>query len=152
MRKLGGYKSAGYPMASVYTRTLARMQEALLLCRMLQGWIDDDLEAGDGIRRCVHVSLKPGSSGRGLIEAPRGALGHWLKVGGDGRISNYQVVAPTTWNASPKCGELKSGPIELALLGCQTTPYGYLPNSEANPVGLYHVVRSFDPCVSCAVH
>ncbi len=152
MRKLGGYKSAGYPMASVYTRTLARMQEALLLCRMLQGWIDDDLEAGDGIRRCVHVSPKPGSSGRGLIEAPRGALGHWLKVGDDGRISNYQVVAPTTWNASPKCGELKSGPIELALLGCQTTPYGYVPGSEANPVGLYHVVRSFDPCVSCAVH
>jgi methanophenazine hydrogenase, large subunit len=61
-------------------------------------------------------------------------------------------VAPTTWNASPMCSELKNGPMELALLGSQTTPSGYLPGSETNPVGLYHVIRSFDPCVSCAVH
>jgi len=149
MQKLAGHRSAGYPLASVYTRTLARMQETLLLCRMLKGWIDG-LDAGG--RYCVRVTPGPGSAGRGLIEAPRGALGHWLAVGGDGKVSNYQVVAPTTWNASPKCSELKSGPIELALLGGQTTPSGYLPGSEANPVGLYHIVRSFDPCVSCAVH
>ena len=76
----------------------------------------------------------------------------WLRVDSEGRISNYQVVAPTTWNASPKCSELKNGPLELALLGGQTTPSGYLPGSEANPVGLYHTIRSFDPCVACAVH
>lgn len=148
MRRLSSASS--YPLASVYTRVLARMQETLLLSRMLRGWIGD-LEVV-GRKYCVPVAPRQNRAGSGLIEAPRGALGHWLRVDGGGRISNYQVVAPTTWNASPKCGELKNGPIELALLGGQTTPSGYLPGSEANPVGLYHVIRSFDPCVACAVH
>jgi F420-nonreducing hydrogenase I large subunit len=146
MRQLG---FASYPMASVYTRVLARMQEALLVSRMLRGWIDD-LESGQ--KYCVPVSMRQNRTGSGLIEAPRGALGHWLRVDRGGRISNYQVVAPTTWNASPKCSELKNGPVELALIGGQTTPSGYLPGSESNPVGLYHIIRSFDPCVACAVH
>jgi len=143
--------SASYPKASVYTRVLARMQETLLVSRMLRRWAGD-LEPGGGRRYSVSVAMRQNRSGSGLIEAPRGALGHWLRVGGGGRISNYQVVAPTTWNASPKCSERKYGPIELALLGGQTTPSGYLPGSEANPVGLYHTIRSFDPCVACAVH
>jgi len=138
-----------YPPANVYTRVLARMQETLLLSRMLRGWIGDLDSAG---KYCVSLAVRPNVWGSGLIEAPRGALGHWLRVDGSGRISNYQVVAPTTWNASPKCSELKCGPIELALLGGQTTPFGYLPGSEANPVGLYHTIRSFDPCIACAVH
>jgi hydrogenase large subunit len=141
-----------YPMASVYTRTVARMQETLLLSRMLHGWMGDLEVSDNGRRYSVPVTLRAGSSGSGLIEAPRGALGHWLAISKDGRISNYQVVAPTTWNASPMCSEQKNGPIELALLGSKTTPSGYLPGSESTPVGIYHVVRSFDPCVSCAVH
>jgi hydrogenase large subunit len=146
MRRLS---ASSYPPASVYTRILARMQETLLLSRLLRSWIGD-LEIGR--KYCVPLSLRQNEAGSGLIEAPRGALGHWLGVDGEGRISNYQVVAPTTWNASPRCTEQKNGPIELALLGGQTTPSGYLPGSEANPVGLYHVIRSFDPCVACAVH
>jgi len=141
--------NSAYPPASVYTRILARMQETLLLSRMLRGWIGD---LDSGRKYYVPVAIRQNRAGSGLIEAPRGALGHWLRVDGGGRISNYQVVAPTTWNASPKCSELKYGPIELALLGGQTTPSGYLPGSEANPVGLYHIIRSFDPCVACAVH
>lgn len=153
MRSLYERNSASsYPMASVYTRVVARMQETLLLSRMLQGWIGDLEVSGSGRKYSVPVAMKQNKSGSGLIEAPRGALGHWLRVDSEGRISNYQVVAPTTWNASPKCSELKNGPIELALLGGQTTPSGYLPGSESNPVGLYHVIRSFDPCVACAVH
>jgi hydrogenase large subunit len=100
----------------------------------------------------VPVDLAQNRAGAGLVEAPRGALGHWLRGDAGGLISNYQVVAPSTWNASPKCSEQKYGPIELALLGGETTPFGYLPGSEANPLGLYHIIRSFDPCVACAVH
>ena len=145
--------TGNYPMASVYTRILARMQETLLTVRMLNGWVSNDLAiSNDGRKYSVPITLKPGRTGSGMIEAPRGALGHWLKADPAGKISNYQIISPTTWNASPKCSELKLGPIELALMGSQTTPSGYLPGSEANPVGLYHVVRSFDPCVSCAVH
>jgi methanophenazine hydrogenase, large subunit len=141
--------SPAYPKASVYTRVLARMQEALLVSRMLKGWIGD---MDSGRRYCVPVAMAQNRAGSGLMEAPRGALGHWLRVDGGGLISNYQVVAPTTWNASPKCSEQKYGPMELALLGGQTTPSGYLPDSEKNPIGLYHTIRSFDPCVACAVH
>ncbi len=154
MRRLSGRKFAPdspYFMVSVYTRILARMQETLLLSRMLRGWLSE-LEPGGGRRYYVPVAPGQNKSGSGLIEAPRGALGHWLRVDGRGKISGYQVVAPTTWNASPACSDLKSGPVELALLGGRTTPAGYLPGSEANPVGLYHTIRSFDPCVACAVH
>lgn len=144
--------SVNYPVASVYTRTIARMQETLLLSRLLHSWLED-LGAGEGGRKySVPVTLKAGRTGGGLVEAPRGALGHWLKVGSDLTVSNYQVVAPTTWNASPLCSDKKSGPLELALLGSRTTPSGYIPGSEANPVGIYHVIRSFDPCSACAVH
>ncbi len=141
-----------YPMASVYTRTVARMQETLLVSRLLHEWLDDLGAADSGRKYSVPVSMKPNRAGSGLIEAPRGSLGHWLKVGKDQKISNYQVVAPTTWNASPRCSEQKGGPMELALLGCSTTPSGYLPGSESNPVSIYHVIRSFDPCAACAVH
>jgi hydrogenase large subunit len=145
--------SSNYPMASVYTRMVARMQETLVLSRMVSQWINNDLEiSSNGRKYSLPVSKIPNSTGIGLMDAPRGALGHWLKVDGSGAIANYQVIAPTTWNASPRDSQQKSGPIELALMGSSTTPSGYIPGSETDPVGLYHVVRSFDPCVACAVH
>ena len=77
-----------------------------------------------------------------LVEAARGSLGHWITVEG-GRIANYQIVSPTTWNFSPRDGEGTPGPLEQALVG---TPVG-----EGN-VAVQHVVRSFDPCMVCTVH
>lgn len=141
-----------YPLASVYTRTVARMQEMLLLSRMLQNWAGDLKVSENGRKYSITINMKPSKSGAGLLEAPRGALGHWLRVDSLGRIGNYQIVSPTTWNASPRGSDLKSGPIELALLGGKIMPSGYIPGSENNPMSIYHVVRSFDPCVSCAVH
>src|SRR5205807_9025638 len=38
--------------------------------------------------------------GVGMMEAPRGALAHWLTIE-EGRIGNYQAVVPSTWNAGP---------------------------------------------------
>ena len=155
MQKLYGSNplaSVTYPMASVYTRIAARMQEMLLLSRMLQGWAGDLEISGNGKKYSVPLEIKPSTSGAGLLEAPRGALGHWLSMNSAGRIDNYQIISPTTWNASPKGSDLKPGPIELALMGGKIMPSGYIPGSENNPLAIYHVVRSFDPCVSCAVH
>lgn len=146
-------KERSYPMASVYTRTLARMQETLIVAKMLGNWIYDDLETGGrDTKYYVPLEVKPRKTGMGLVEAPRGALGHWVKLDSSGRILNYQIISPTTWNASPRDSDMKCGPIELALLGAKTTPLGNFPNSETNPLSIYHIVRSFDPCVSCAVH
>ena len=155
MQKLYGSNpkaSVIYPMASVYTRIAARMQEMLLLSRMLQGWAGDLEVSDNGRKYSVSFEITPSKSGAGLLEAPRGALGHWMSMNSAGKIGNYQIISPTTWNASPKGSDLKSGPMELALMGGKIMPSGYIPGAENNPLAIYHVVRSFDPCVSCAVH
>jgi hydrogenase large subunit len=140
-------------MTSVYTRTLSRMQETLVVARMLGDWINNDLEAHASARRyCVPVTLKSDRTGACLTEAPRGMLGHWIRADHNGRIAGYQIVSPTTWNASPRDSETRYGPMELSTIGIKTTPRGNMPGSEANPLSLYHIIRSFDPCVSCAVH
>ena len=63
----------------------------------------------------------------------------------DGCIEHYQIIAPTTWNASPRDDNGKRGPIEEALIG---TPV----KDSNNPVEVGHVVRSFDLCMVCSVH
>jgi hydrogenase large subunit len=145
--------SRNYTMTSAYVRALSRMQETLVVARLLGQWINNDLEIhGDPRRYCIPVAAGAGRSGAGMIEAPRGTLGHWTRLDGSGRIKDYQIVSPTTWNASPRDSETKYGPMELASIGIKTTPRGNLPGSEANPLSLYHIIRSFDPCMSCAVH
>ncbi len=81
--------------------------------------------------------------GAGLVEAARGALGHWLRVRA-GRIETYQIVAPTTWNFSPRDAEGVPGPLEAALEGA--------PAPGPDPIAVQHIVRSFDPCMVCTVH
>ena len=83
--------------------------------------------------------------GAGMVEAARGALGHWLRIEG-GRIASYQIVAPTTWNFSPRDAAGIPGPVEAALVG---TPVG---GDEDTPLSVQHIVRSFDPCMVCTVH
>jgi hydrogenase large subunit len=81
----------------------------------------------------------------GLIEAARGSLGHWVTVK-KGRILNYQIVAPTTWNFSPRDSSGVPGACEQALVGAPVR------DGEADPVAVQHIVRSFDPCMVCTVH
>jgi hydrogenase large subunit len=81
----------------------------------------------------------------GLVEAARGALGHWVTVR-QGRIRTYQIIAPTTWNFSPRDQEGVPGALEQALVGLP------IEADEAMPVTVQHVVRSFDPCMVCTVH
>ena len=79
------------------------------------------------------------------MEAPRGALGHWVKIK-DGKVSKYQAVVPTTWNATPRDadGSIK-GPYEAALLD---TPMAVADQ----PLELLRTIHSFDPCLACAIH
>ena len=75
--------------------------------------------------------------GAGLWEAPRGALGHWINVK-EGRIANYQVVTPSTWDMSPRDKDGVVGPAEAALIG---TPIADIER----PIEAARIVRSFDP-------
>lgn len=83
--------------------------------------------------------------GTGLVEAARGALGHWVRIE-NGRIATYQIVAPTTWNFSPRDASGQPGPLEAALAGAPVR------TGETTPISVQHIVRSFDPCMVCTVH
>jgi hydrogenase large subunit len=84
------------------------------------------------------------ASGVGFLEAPRGALAHWIVING-GRIENYQAVVPTTWNAGPRDAQGNEGPYEAALKG-QTL------QNTTQPLEILRTIHSFDPCLACAVH
>jgi hydrogenase large subunit len=92
-----------------------------------------------------HVNLPREGVGVGMVEAARGALGHWIKVE-NGLISSYQIIAPTTWNFSPRDRHGVPGPLEAALVGAPVRA------GEDTPVSVQHIVRSFDPCMVCTVH
>jgi hydrogenase large subunit len=84
------------------------------------------------------------AEGFGFMEAPRGALGHWAVID-NGKLSNYQMVVPTTWNASPRDHKEQAGPYEMSLVG---TP---LAKPEW-PLEILRTIHSFDPCMACAIH
>jgi hydrogenase large subunit len=126
---------------SVMDRHRARAQEALKVAQAMQTWVTQ-LDPSAPVYQQFHPPDEATSFG--LTEAPRGALGHWLRVNNH-RIANYQVVTPTCWNASPKDTAGVHGPIEQALLG---TSVGDL----TQPVEVLRVIHSYDPCLSCAVH
>ncbi len=84
------------------------------------------------------------AKGAGFTEAPRGACGHWIQIANK-KIANYQIVVPSTWNASPKDGQGQRGAYESALLG---TPMANLEQ----PLEILRTIHSFDPCLACATH
>jgi len=129
---------------STLGRHAARALETRLVADTMAEWV---LELKPGEPTCAPydiAELPDEGEGAGLTGAPRGALGHWVQVEG-GKIARYQLVVPTTWNVSPKSGDGEPGPIEQALLGTKVA-------DEQNPFELVRIVRSFDPCLACAVH
>ncbi|CAG0945663.1 hydrogenase, group If [Anaerolineae bacterium] len=136
---------------STLGRTAARGVETLVLAQQLEGWVDAlavNIKRGD---YKVHNGDKWDPSkwpseakGFGFLEAPRGALGHWVRIK-NGAIENYQCVVPSTWNGSPRDANGKRGAWEEALVG---TP---VANPE-QPIEILRTVHSFDPCMACSVH
>ncbi len=127
---------------NVYTRVLGRVLELAAIVPLMEQTL-----AALRPREAFHqrAVLPAEASGIGLTEAARGALGHWLRVE-RGRIANYQIVAPTTWNFSPRDAGGVPGALEAALAGAP------VQDGEATPVAVQHIVRSFDPCMVCTVH
>lgn len=134
----------------VMDRHMARALEAQKIANAMLGWLGQ-LSVGAPVYTPVTAPFS--TSGIGLTEAPRGALGHWvttapsttLAPNGTTSIGNYQIITPTCWNASPMDTNGNHGPIEQALLN---TPVA----NASQPVEVLRVVHSFDPCMSCAVH
>lgn len=128
-------------LISVLGRHAARAVECKILADRTAEWIEQLVPEGQTFN---DFDIPARAQGMGLTEAPRGALGHWLSID-DYKISNYQCVVPTTWNCSPRDDTGVPGAVEQALIG---TPI----SDEKNPIEATRVVRSFDPCIACAVH
>lgn len=127
---------------TVYTRVLARLIELARVVPMVESWLQD-IRPQEAF--CVPTQLPDEGLGMGLSEAARGALGHWVVVQ-RGRIANYQIVAPTSWNFSPRDAAGTPGALEQALVDAPVI------EGEKTPVSVQHIVRSFDPCMVCTVH
>ncbi|MCX6983888.1 MAG: nickel-dependent hydrogenase large subunit [Lentisphaerae bacterium] len=107
----------------------------------MKRWIAGVKEGGTVYKRAV---IPSSGTNYGLTEAPRGALGHWVKLIGK-KISNYQVITPTCWNCSPRDDANQLGPLEKALIGT-------VVQDPDKPVEVLRVIHSMDPCLDCAVH
>ena len=127
---------------SAFLRELARLVRAASIIPAVEGCIENAMST-PGRYYTSHGELE-NQQGHGLIEAPRGGLGHWVNIKDD-KILSYQIITPTAWNASPRDAEGIRGPMEEALIGTR------VKNPE-NPLEIHHVVRSFDPCLVCTVH
>lgn len=138
-------------MYSTVGRILARALEA----QQVANWMSDfytallgNIRKGDE-RMFVGTKWEPETwpdqaSGYCLTEAPRGALAHYASIK-DKRISNYQMIMPTTWNGSPRDDKGQHSAYEASLIG---TPV----HDPDIPLEIIRTVHSFDPCLACAVH
>jgi len=136
---------------STLGRVAARALETVYLLDLMDKWLTElaaNMQSGD-VR--IHDGTKWDPStwpteaqGWGFHEAPRGALGHWVKIK-DGKIENYQAVVPSTWNAGPRDEQGVTGPYEASLVD---TPVA----DPERPLELLRTIHSFDPCLACAVH
>jgi [NiFe] hydrogenase large subunit/hydrogenase large subunit len=143
------------PPAALFStlgRTAARGIETVLIARRMSVWLDtlvNRIKAGD-VKTFSGEKWDPEhwpatARGYGALDAPRGALGHWVEIS-EGKVSRYQCVVPSTWNASPRDAQGQKGPYEAAL-----TDNHPIANPE-QPLEVLRTIHSFDPCMACGVH
>jgi len=147
-------KDLNVPVTALFStlgRTAARGLESVLASQWVQEFYDQlitNIRNGDirmaDVTKFERETWPKQAVGVGFSEAPRGALAHWINIE-DQKIANYQLVVPTTWNASPRDGKGQMSAYESALID---TPVA----DEKQPLELLRTIHSFDPCMACAVH
>jgi hydrogenase large subunit len=147
-------KQLNVPVGALFStlgRTAARGLETKLVANWAQEFFDSlisNIKNGDS-RMHTDYRWNPSdwpkeAKGVGMTEAPRGALAHWSVIK-DGKLDNYQLVVPSTWNASPRDAKGQMSAYEASLIG---TPV----EDPESPLELLRTIHSFDPCIACAVH
>jgi quinone-reactive Ni/Fe-hydrogenase large subunit len=134
---------------STVGRTAARAIETELMADVMMEWIDElasNVAHGDlsTWTEFNFDTVAKDTQGYGMAEAPRGGLGHWIKIK-DGKVANYQAVVPSTWNAAPRDYKGRMGAYESALIGTKVA-------NVDQPLEILRTIHSFDPCIACAVH
>jgi len=138
---LSRFKASPSALFSVLGRHATRALYTKLVADTMPEWL---LQLKPGEPVCTDYSIPEEATGMGLVEAARGALGHWIEIK-EGKIANYQCVVPSTWNLCPRDDQGQPGPVEQALTETKI-------RDEANPFEIVRIIRSFDPCLACAVH
>jgi hydrogenase large subunit len=147
-------KKLDVPVGALFStlgRTAARGLETILIARWAKEFYNEllsHLKNGD-TRTFAKEKWEPETwpdeaKGVGLSEAPRGALAHWIVIK-EKKIDNYQLVVPSTWNASPRDPKGQMSSYEASLIG---TPV----KNPDQPLEILRTIHSFDPCIACAVH
>lgn len=138
-------------LQSALGRTIARGLESVLVVNWLRDDMDqllENIKNGDQITfnsaKWEPETWENSAKGVGWLEAPRGALGHWIVIE-DGKTKEYQAVVPSTWNATPRDSNGNIGAYEASLKG---TPVA----DKTQPLEIIRIIHSFDPCLACAVH
>ncbi|HUL50477.1 MAG TPA: nickel-dependent hydrogenase large subunit [Gemmatimonadales bacterium] len=137
---------------STLGRTAARGIETVLISRRLSHWsqqLVSRIKGGD-TQTFNQAKWDPSkwpatAQGYGFLDAPRGALGHWVQID-SGKISRYQCVVPSTWNCSPRDAKGQPGPYEAALMDHHPLV------KPDQPIEILRTIHSFDPCMACGVH
>jgi len=147
-------RALGVPLTALFStlgRTAARALEAQWAARKQVYFMDKliaTIKAGDSstanTEKWDPKSWPAEVKGVGFTEAPRGALGHWIRIK-DGRIENYQCVVPTTWNGSPRDHAGNIGAFEASLMDTKV-------ERPEEPVEILRTIHSFDPCLACSTH
>jgi len=150
----GALKKLDVPVTALFStlgRTAARGLETAYCVKQQQQQFDKlmaNLKAGDlntaNIEKWEPATWPKEAMGAGFTEAPRGALGHWIKIK-DTKIDNYQCVVPTTWNGGPRDHKGQIGAFEASLMD---TPVA----KAAEPLEILRTLHSFDPCLACSTH
>jgi hydrogenase large subunit len=137
--------------SSTLSRLIARGQEILLLKDKVSEWLDELEKKLPSLDKVYEAySIPKNASGIGLWEAPRGATLHWVSTNADGKISQYQVIAGTTWNGSGRDINGNPGPFEQSLIGVPAQSNPKL-GDKPDPINMLRTIRSFDPCIACSV-
>ncbi len=138
---LGTFKASPKALFSVLGRHAARALETKIIADTMPEWL---LSLKHGEPAYFPHAIPEEATGMGLVDAARGALGHFIEIKGK-KIANYQAVVPSTWNMSPRDDKDQPGAVEQALNGTKV-------KDEANPFEIVRIIRSFDPCLACAIH
>ena len=150
----GVLKALDVPVGALFS-TLGRTAARGIETQLIAGWSKEfytqllvNIKNGD-TRMFNNARWDPDTwpeeaKGVGMSEAPRGALAHWIVIK-DKKIDNYQLVVPSTWNASPRDAKGQRSAYEASLIG---TPVA----DPEKPLEVLRTIHSFDPCLACAVH
>lgn len=126
---------------NVLSRVIARLVRVIIYNELMINELKDYEFGKPTYKKPTEVNE---GKGFGLVEAPRGSLGHWIVVK-NGKIFNYQMVTPTQINMGPEDPKGNKSHLSLALIGTEVSDIN-------NPIEVYHIVRSHDPCMVCNVH